>query len=555
MKCNKKNGERFLTLLLAVALLAANCLAWGTQSQAALKARRLTLDKSSCTMFVGEDMTIKVKSVQPAGASQKVTWYTSNKKIATVKATAKGGKVIAKKSGTVTITVKSKSNPGVKATCRIKVYKATKSIKVRSKNTYTLNVGQTKQLSVTTSPVGQPVTWSPKDKDVAKVDSKGKVTAISEGKTTITAKSGKKMTKVTVIVKKKDQNILASGKGEGMTWKLYKDGKLVISGNYKTKNIDPKYVNVRNIVDNKYPTGSVWPKYEKKIRSVVITAKGIPSMESFFSFMPNLESIDMSGMDASKVATMRQMIGVDCQKLRSVNMKGLNAGKVKDMWGMFLRCKNLENVNMEGMQTGSVTDMGHMFGECTSLKKLDLSGLDIRNVKNMYGMFQDSSLESLNLSGLQNSKAEDMMYMFHRCKKLKRLELPATFQGNIETNMTQMFQDCSSLEVLDLGGLHLGLKDDAVRTRGAYKCWMLNGCTKLRKLDLSQVVFKGDSHNFELDDRADCANLQSIMVPVNLRDDIYIDLGAKYQDASGNIYEYLPQNVTETFEIKRIKGQ
>ena len=53
----------------------------------------------------------------PITASDKVTWRTSNQKVATVN---KNGKVTAKKAGKVTITVKAN---GKKATCKITVKK------------------------------------------------------------------------------------------------------------------------------------------------------------------------------------------------------------------------------------------------------------------------------------------------------------------------------------------------------------------------------------------------------------------------------------------------
>lgn len=72
--------------------------------------KKLTLKASSTTVTVGK--TVKIK------ASTKVTWKTSNKKIATV---SSNGVVKGKSEGTVKITATSKANKKLKKTIRIKV--------------------------------------------------------------------------------------------------------------------------------------------------------------------------------------------------------------------------------------------------------------------------------------------------------------------------------------------------------------------------------------------------------------------------------------------------
>lgn len=196
-----KIARRILSVFLLLALVAAGCKSWTLEVHAAPRAERIALNYSKISMVKGDKLTLRVKSVQPAGASKKVKWSTSNKNIATVRATSTGAQVTAKKSGTVTITAKSKSNPKAKAVCRIKVYKETQSLKLESKKSCTVQVGKTKRLSVKTTPKNQPVTWKSSNPKAAKVDSKGKVKGIAKGKAVITAKSGDKSVKVSVKVK------------------------------------------------------------------------------------------------------------------------------------------------------------------------------------------------------------------------------------------------------------------------------------------------------------------------------------------------------------------
>ena len=79
-----------------------------------IPAKKVKLSKKKATLKVGK--TLKLKATKtPANSTDKLTWKTSNKKIATVK----NGKVKAKKKGKVTITVKTQS--GKTAKCKITV--------------------------------------------------------------------------------------------------------------------------------------------------------------------------------------------------------------------------------------------------------------------------------------------------------------------------------------------------------------------------------------------------------------------------------------------------
>lgn len=110
MVCRKesvmKHNRKFAAVL---ALVVAFTMAFSSVSvNAAVK--KLTIKASSTTVTVGK--TVKIK------ASTKVTWKTSDKKIATV---SSKGMVKGKSEGTVKITATSKANKKLKKTIRIKV--------------------------------------------------------------------------------------------------------------------------------------------------------------------------------------------------------------------------------------------------------------------------------------------------------------------------------------------------------------------------------------------------------------------------------------------------
>ena len=78
-----------------------------------------------------------------------------------------------------------------------------KTVTKLSSKKIVLQVGKTKKLKVKNKPAGVKVTWKSSKKKVATVSKKGKVKAKKAGKTTITAKVGKKKYKCRISVTKK----------------------------------------------------------------------------------------------------------------------------------------------------------------------------------------------------------------------------------------------------------------------------------------------------------------------------------------------------------------
>ena len=94
------------------------------------------------------------------------------------------------------------------------------------------------------------------------------------------------------------------------------------------------------------------------------------------------------------------------------------------------------------------------FDDCKSLRSVDLSGLDASKAINMSSMFSGcSSLVSLDLSGLDTSSATGMSYMFSGCSSLSSLDLSSLDTSSVASMsyMSYMFYGCSSLRTVALG--------------------------------------------------------------------------------------------------------
>ena len=161
-----------------------------------IKVTSLSISGISKKIAAGKKIYLTVEVFPENATNSQVSWYSSNKKYATVNSQ---GKVTVKKAGigkTVTIYAKAKDGSGVKAGYKIKIMKhAVTGIKIKNLPK-TLKAGKSKKLTCTIKVSGKQVNkaikWTSSNKKYATVDKKGKVTAKKAGKNktvTITAAS------------------------------------------------------------------------------------------------------------------------------------------------------------------------------------------------------------------------------------------------------------------------------------------------------------------------------------------------------------------------------
>lgn len=153
----------------------------------------VTLNKRTLALKPGENEML-IATVSPVTAANKsLRWTSSNTDVATVDA---NGKVTAMANGMAVITV-STVDGGFTAQCTVTISeKQTEVVAVENvklnKTSLTLDIGESESLMATVTPedaANKNMTWSSNDEDVASVDAKGKVTAISRGTATITVRT------------------------------------------------------------------------------------------------------------------------------------------------------------------------------------------------------------------------------------------------------------------------------------------------------------------------------------------------------------------------------
>ncbi len=123
---------------------------------------------------------------------------------------------------------------------------------------------------------------------------------------------------------------------------------------------------------------------------------------------------------------------------------------VEDISELFEDCENLTSVDLSGLDTSKAVSMDHMFWNCPSLEEVDLSGFDTRNVQYMYGMFYGcEGLKKLDLSSFDTSEVIAMEEMFLACVNLEELNI-SSFRTPKLQRVSYMFTSCRALKSLDL---------------------------------------------------------------------------------------------------------
>ncbi|WP_368217908.1 Ig-like domain-containing protein [Blautia obeum] len=195
LTAGKKKGSAVVTVTLASKETASFKV---TVQKAAVKTTKITTTTKSLTLAKGATYKKLASSiaVTPVTSKEKVTYSSSNKKVATV---SSKGVIKAKKAGTAKITVKS-GKKKVVVTVKVTGVKTTNLSGVpAAKN---VSKGKSFKIKAIATPknTDEKITFKSSNKKVATVTSKGVVKGLKKGAATITVQSGsKKMTcKVTV---------------------------------------------------------------------------------------------------------------------------------------------------------------------------------------------------------------------------------------------------------------------------------------------------------------------------------------------------------------------
>lgn len=231
-------------------------------------------------------------------------------------------------------------------------------------------------------------------------------------------------------------------------------------------------------------TKAPWTDYNDQIKSIVIEDGAIATPESnndnynihLLGDLPNVTSIDASGLDTSQMTSMSHMfvsdpqlttLVIDKQKfntsqvtdmsrmfyhddaLTTVDVTGFDTSKVQTFYGMFEYDGSLTNLDVSGFNTSAATTMDFMFDGLTSVTNLDLTHFDTSHVTSMNTMLRYVGMTSLDVSHLDVSQVTNFESLFLGAS-LQKLDL-SSWQMNPTADTTAMLTQMHDLWSLTVG--------------------------------------------------------------------------------------------------------
>ena len=174
----------------------------------------------------------------------------------------------------------------------------------------------------------------------------------------------------------------------------------------------------------------------------------------------SIDFVDNSGntkFDTSGVTNMSYMFS-NSKNLTTINgLNKLNTSNLKDIGAMFYNCNSLTSIDISGWDTSNINnvtsrlstnDMTGLFEKCFNLVDLKLPRKFITvKVGDISGMFNNTSLTSLDLSGWDTSNVYNMRHLFHNSTALERLNLVGWNASRV-SDTSWIFSNCTELTTL-----------------------------------------------------------------------------------------------------------
>lgn len=214
------------------------------------------------------------------------------------------------------------------------------------------------------------------------------------------------------------------------------------------------------------------------------------------------------------------------------------------MKALFRECTSLNSVDLTGVDTSEISDFSYMFYKCGNIKSLDVTGFVTENAATIRSMFYYcSALTSITgLDTWNTSNVTEMNFVFYYCSSLKTLDLSAFTTGNA-TTFRSLFCYCSALTAIN------GVENFNTSNITDFS-YMFYGCSSLKTIDVSNY----DTSNSEAF-RAfvyNCTSLTSITGLDNLNTEKATDLSFMFYNCTG--IKTLDLSSFDTSSVTSIRG-
>ncbi len=195
----KKNGKATITARVKGTKVSAK-----SRITVGTPVSKIKLNRKSVSLKKGQKFTLKITISPKKASNKKVSYESSNRKVATV---SKKGVIRAVSAGTAKIRVTAADGSGKKTSCTVRVSERTVStVPVASvrlnKTQLNLKQGSEERLTATVNPsnaTDKTIRWASSNQAVARVSGNGTVKAVAKGTTTITASAHNNIHAVCIV--------------------------------------------------------------------------------------------------------------------------------------------------------------------------------------------------------------------------------------------------------------------------------------------------------------------------------------------------------------------
>lgn len=234
------------------------------------------------------------------------------------------------------------------------------------------------------------------------------------------------------------------------------DSNAMFSDLGDVERIDMTGINTSRVKDMSYMFHSYENLY-KHIELGSFDTSNVEDMSYMFAThemktMENIDPVDFSRFNTSKVKNMKYMFYNSF--LPSLDIRNFDTRNVVDMQYTFAGLKNVTHLDLHGFDVSKVNNIGAIFSNNPTLVSLNLANWRLDSIHTMDSLFAGMhTLSNLNLSGFTTKNVTDMHHMFNECHALTALDL-SSFDTSKVTDMNNMFRDNFALKNLNLSSFN-----------------------------------------------------------------------------------------------------
>ena len=282
----------------------------------------------------------------------------------------------------------------------------------------------------------------------------------------------------------------------------------------RLRNLDLRNFDTSNVIDMSEMFGMCSALENIDLSS--FNTSEVKQMQGMFTSCYNIHDLDLSGFDTSSVVSINSMFSNST--FNNLDISSFDMSGIKSVSSMFENCsvsfdfkqcdfnmplvENIENMfnrfkckkilDFSNANFSSVKYMRYAFSDMIGFDDnegyLDLSHIKARNVVDMGLCFTNSPFKKIDISGITSKYVEVLSNAFANCNNLEEIVL-GNFDFRQVRNMNEMCYNCTSLKSFIIGreinydGFD---KKDLMRILCKYT---FNNCSSLEKVDLKNLHF------------------------------------------------------------------